>query len=151
MRYFLDNNKGLTMVEVLVSAVLLTIISVISYSVFLSTSSLSSYSSDELEAKTEIGGWMEQVRTGATPGTTWQDLPITGIGPDDWVGLDTGPSILQTFYKTASHPDEWPLSSDRTSVSNLDAAYQINDKSFNSETDYRFRRVDIRVQWDEKR
>lgn len=147
MRHFLNKNKGLTMVEVLVSAMLLTIISVISYSVFLSTSSLSSYSRDELEAETEIGGWMEQVRTGAAPNTTWQDLP-TGGG---WVEIDQGASIVQTFYKTPGHPDEWPLSSDRTSVSNLNAAYQINDESFNSTSAYDFRKVELRVTWDEKR
>ena len=141
MRNIIKNNKGVTLIELLVSAVLLTIAAVSSYAVFLSISSLSSLSRDELEANTEIGGWIERVRTGATVNTTWQNLAST-----TWRDLNAATSMLQTNYLT-----QWPLSTQRTSTLNLNADYQINDANFNSNTNYRFRRVDLRVRWDEKR
>lgn len=141
MKNVLMNNKGLTMIEILVSGILLAVMAVASYSALIYILSISSLSRDELEANTEIGGWAEQAKS---LGTTWYDLSSHA-----WRDLNAGNSILPTNYLA-----QWPLNLavDRRKILNLKAEYRVIDNaSFDSNPAYDFRKIDLRVTWDERR
>ena len=67
MSFFIKDTKGLTIVEILVASVLLSIVVVAAYSTFIAASKFATFSRDELEAYTESSRWLQFVRTGPTP------------------------------------------------------------------------------------
>jgi prepilin-type N-terminal cleavage/methylation domain-containing protein len=134
MRRLIRDENGLTLIEILVSTVLMVIIAVMSYSAFLSISAMGSLTRDEQEAEREISGWVEQVTASVV---SHQDL---GTGATSWTAL----SNIMT-------PGTWPLST-RPNVSNLVAEYRVNPNvQLNSDSRYNFRRIDMHVIWDERR
>jgi prepilin-type N-terminal cleavage/methylation domain-containing protein len=134
------SDRGLTLVEILVSTILLLIIVAAAYSSFISATRMSIFSRNELEAYQNASVWLEEVRTGATPATRYNNLTATASSVD----LNDATSILQKDYMGTVTPSEaWPLAS-KANITALNAGYTVEDGPYN------FKKVTVTVNWTEK-
>jgi len=140
MNLFNKRSKGLTLIEILTSTVILVIVVAAAYATFISAAKMSTFSRDELEAYAEATRWLERVRAGSTSITRYHDPmmnPTTGS-----VDLNAAGSILQEDYNT------WPLAAKPSIKPNtLVAEYTITDTNLGAGASYKFKQISVTVRW----
>jgi prepilin-type N-terminal cleavage/methylation domain-containing protein len=128
--------KGFSLVEIIVSMMILAIAAGAVFATFLSTARLRVFSENELEAHYNALSWLEQVRTGATVDTQYNQLP----NHVDML-LDDTDSILTEDY------DNWPMAN-KPKVQMTDARYTVSDVDLGSGV--LFKRIAVTARWEEQ-
>jgi Tfp pilus assembly protein PilV len=131
------HRKGLTLVELTVSALILTLTVGAVYSIFVSTTKYTISSRAEIEARKEALGWLERIRSGGTGSIRYGTLADTGSDVD----LNNVISILPEDYAT-----NWVFAN---KVDNLTATYTVTEMP-NLGSGVRLKRVQVKVEWDTK-
>jgi len=124
--------NGFTIVELLVSSIILVTISCLFFAAMLSMAKLSNFSRNELEAYSSASAWLEQVRTGASSNTQYNNLSACG-----WTNV--------TNLLPSSDPSLWELAG---RVDNLAGAYSVEDVDLGSGV--LFKKISIKLTWDER-
>ena len=127
--------KGFSLIEIIVSMMILAISSGAVFTTFLSTARLRTFSENELEANYNAASWLEQVRTGNAVGTRYHGIP----NHTD-MSLDDADSILTENY------NNWPMANKPT-VQMTDASYTVSDVNLGSGV---FKRIVVKVEWEEQ-
>ena len=130
------SDKGFTFIEIITSTVVMATIAAAVYGTALSTMKLTTFSRNEMEAHINANTWLEQVKTGQTSATRYNNLNNA-----TWVDINNGSSILQEDYSSV-----WSLVS-VPNVTNLLADYKIETIELGSGTP--LKKVTVRVRWDE--
>lgn len=130
-----NQRKGFSLVEILVSMILLIIAIGASFTLFMTTSRLRTSSDNELEAYYNAQQWLEHVRTGFSAATRYNALIADGVPKDLNVS-----SILPENY------DIWPMAN-KPKVEMLDTTYTIDNVDLGSGVN--FKKITVEVKWEE--
>jgi type II secretory pathway pseudopilin PulG len=125
--------KGFTIIELLVSTIILVTVSCLFFAAMLSMSKLTTTSRSELEAYASANMWLERVRTGAAANTRYN-----AINTCSWTNIAGG--ILP------SNPSTWKLNS---KVDNLAGTYAVSNADLGSGA--LFKKISVKLTWDERR
>lgn len=136
MKYHSGHSNGFSLIEIIVSMMILAIAASAVFTTFLSTARLRTFSENELEANYNAASWLEQVRTGATADTRYHGIP----NHTDMSLNDAG-SILTEDYNI------WPMAN-KPKVQMTDASYTVSDVDLGSGA--LFKRIAVKVEWDEQ-
>jgi type II secretory pathway pseudopilin PulG len=135
MIYCQNRCKGFSLVEILVSIVILIIAIVGTFAVFTGTTRLRYFSENELEARYLAQSWLEHVKTGSSPATRYHS--INTVSNKDLNALD---SILREDYSN------WPMAN-KSAVSINGASYTVTGISIGSD-EYPFKKITVEVEWE---
>ena len=126
--------KGFTLVEIMVSMIILVITVVSAFAAFISTARLRAYSVNEREAYHNAASWLERVRAEKRYGelNDGENRDIDAAAP--------AASILLEDYSA------WPMAT-KPKVNIQNAEYTIEDVDLGSGEI--FKRITVEVQWDE--
>jgi prepilin-type N-terminal cleavage/methylation domain-containing protein len=133
-------NKGVTLVELIVGTLVLGILVASVYATYISTANFLSFTKEELSATAEASRWIERVRTGGTSATRYNSL--TNVSDRD---LNANNSILQENY---TDPAVWPFAG---VAKDLIAEYTIDDnKDLGSGAPFKFKKITVKVKWKQR-
>jgi type II secretory pathway pseudopilin PulG len=135
MIYHKNCCRGFSLVEILVSIIILIIAIVGTFTVFTSTTRLRHFSENELEARYLAQSWLEHVRTGCSPATRYRSIN-TVSGKD----LNAVDSILRENYSN------WPMAK-KSVISVNDVSYTVAEISIGSD-EYPFKKITVEVEWE---
>ena len=137
----LRRREGVTIVEILISGLILTIAAASSYAVMLSVIQVGNMSRNEIEALANASSWLDRVRMGITSASRYNglrdDYNTNGTVDRD---LNAEDSVYKKDYK-----NEWSVASN-ANVTNLTASYNIDEVNLGSGTP--FMRVRVDINWD---
>ncbi|MFC1807982.1 type II secretion system protein J [Candidatus Omnitrophota bacterium] len=151
MIIFKERRKGFTLIEILISSLMLAIVVASAYGIFIATVRMTSFSRNELEAYRNASAWLDRVRAELS-----QDEVTLGQNNIDL--NDAANSIAQE-----DHAANWPLATDSINVDNLQATYRTDFTAAtggvpedldlgagtlqDGTTPFTFRRVDATISW----
>jgi Tfp pilus assembly protein PilW len=127
--------RGFSLVEIMVSMIMLVITIAASVTLYMSAAKLRVFSDNELEAYYSAQAWLDHVRTGFSAETGYDSL-TDGESRD----LNAVDSILREDY------NNWPMSA-KPKVNMGDTTYTIEDVDLDSGEI--FKKVTVEVKWDE--
>jgi Tfp pilus assembly protein PilV len=142
MSYFKNSSRGFTLVEILISSILLIIAAAAFFAVFVSMAKLRVYSSNELRMLISASSWLEKVRTGSTSATEYDNLAAQA-----GIDLNSDLSIFKEDYI-----NKWIIAT----KSNVDmtgsgkGALYTTEENVNLDSGANFKKITITVLWDER-
>jgi type II secretory pathway pseudopilin PulG len=128
--------KAFSLVEILVSMLILIIAIAATFATYIATARLRVFAENELEAYYNAQAWLDRVRTGSSDKTRYANL-IHLIETKD---LNHPDSIMQENY------ENWHMAK-KPKVAMSDTTYQIDDRDFGSGVN--FKKLTVEVKWNE--
>ena len=135
MMYRVEYRKGFSLIEILVSIIILIIAIAGTFTVYVSTARLRAFSENELEARYNAQSWLEHVRVGCNPATKYSNLGVTAKK-----NINALDSIMREDYST------WPMAK-KPKVNINDVSYTITERSLGSD-EYKFKKITVEVEWE---
>ncbi len=132
--------QGFTLVEVLVSVILLVLAAIAFFSVFIYTAKLRVYASNDFRMMTNASSWLEQVKTGSTSATEYNSLSAQTD-----IDLNAGASILQEDYTN------WIIANEgNVDIQSPGGASYTTEDNIDLGSGANFKKITMTVNWDEK-
>ena len=143
MRYN-KSTKGFTLVEILVSAMILIVAVAAFFALFIYTAKLRMSSVNELRMSMNASSWLEKVRTGATGGTEYNNLSAQTN-----IDFNSASSILQEAYTDWIIENEGNI--DITNPGdNSKGAFYSTEQNVDLGSGVNFKKITATVLWDEE-
>ena len=144
--YFKKICQGFTLIEILVSAIILATAVAAFFAVFIYTMKLRIYSSNELRMSTNASSWLERVRSGSTSETEYNDPAFTAQANID---LNDAFSIAQEDYNS-----NWLIAREGN-VDIVDPGDKSKGAFYTTEnidlgSGVNFKKIAVTVLWDEE-
>lgn len=145
MSYFKKSCQGFTLIEILVSAIILVIAVAAFFAVFIYTAKLRIYSSNELRMPINASSWLEKVRSGSTSATEYNNLSAQAD-----IDLNSGSSISQEDYSS-----DWIIAQEGNidivnPGDNTKGALYTTEANVNLGSGANFKKITVTVRWAEE-
>jgi type II secretory pathway pseudopilin PulG len=133
--------KAFSLVEILVSMIILIIAIAATFTTYIATARLRIFAENELEAYYNAQSWLDRVRTGSSDKTRYTNLI------NQSKDLNDPDSIMQENY------EDWHMAK-KPKVNMTDTAYTIEKVSLTGYADpdddlYAFKKISVEVKWEE--
>ena len=143
MSYLKKHCHGFTLIEILVSAMLLIVAVIAFFAIFISAAKLRIFSLNEFRMLANASSWLEKGRTGFTDATKYNNLTAQAD-----IDLNSAASILQEDYTNWIVASEGNVDIVNPGDNSKGALYTVEENiDLNSGTS--FKKITVSVLWDE--
>ncbi len=143
MRYSKRGSRGFTMVEVLVSTMILVVVGAAFFTLFISTSKLKAYSVNEVRLYVNAISWLEKIKAGYDSATRYNNLAA-----ETDIDLNDAASILQEDYNNWIVANDSSIDIENPGDNTKGALYTV-EEGVDLGSGINFKKVTIKVLWDQ--